>query len=141
MGNPDDKVKDQSTDNNELIYTYNRELFYHFDKEKGFTQEVHYQNPDNQVIIKQSWDAAAQRLEEVRQLVVIGKASPIAYYMEKILMEVPMLAAYMDISKWRVKRHMKQRVFQKLKPETLAKYAEIFGITVAELTNSDTFKR
>ncbi|MFZ4520458.1 MAG: hypothetical protein ACOYNC_02060 [Bacteroidales bacterium] len=141
MGNSDDKVKDQSTDNNELIYTYNRELFYHFDKDKGFTQEVNYQNPNNQVIIKQSWDAAAQRLEEVRQLVVIGKASPIAYYMEKILMEVPMLAAYMETSKWRVKRHMKQRVFKKLKPETLAKYAEIFGISVDELTNSDAFKR
>ena len=140
MGNPADETNDKSTGNNELIYTYNRELFYHFDKEKGFTQKVDYQNPDNQVIIKQSWDAAAQRLEEVKQLVSIGKLSPIAYYMEKILMEVPMLAAYMEISKWRVKRHMKSKVFKKLKPETLSRYAEVFGIPVEQLTNTDIFR-
>jgi hypothetical protein len=135
MGNSAEEAEDTLTDNKELIYKYNRELFYHFDKEKGFTQKVDYQNPDNQVIIKQSWDAAAQRLEEVRQQVMIGKLSPVAYYMEKILMEVPMLAAYMEIPKWRVKRHMKSRVFKKLKPGTLAKYAGIFNITVDELRN------
>jgi hypothetical protein len=60
--------------------------------------------------------------------------------MEKILMEVPMLAAYMETSKWRVKRHMKAGVFKKLKQETLAKYAEIFGITVEQLKNPDFLK-
>jgi hypothetical protein len=128
-------VKDQPENTNELIYTYNRELFYHFDREKGFTQEVNYQNPNNQVIIKQSWDVAAQRLEEVKELVIIGKLSPVAYFMEKILMEVPMLAAYMEIPKWRVRRHMKSKVFKKLKPELLDKYAGVFGITVEELRN------
>ncbi len=137
MENSEDKVKDNITDDNKLIYTYNRELFYHFDKEKGFTQEVDYQNPCNQVIIKQSWDVAEQRLDEVKQLVIIGKASPVAYYMEKILMEVPMLAAYMELPKWRVKRHLKTKVFQRLKPETMAKYAAVFDITVDELINPD----
>jgi len=133
MGNSVDEAKDKATNDSELIYKYNRELFYHFDREKGFTQKVDYQNPNNQVIIKQSWDAAEQRLEEVRLMVVAGKASPIAYYMEKILMEVPMLAAYMEIPKWRVRRHLKSRVFKKLKPDLLAKYAAIFEITVEEL--------
>jgi hypothetical protein len=135
MGNSTEEVQDHPENSNELIYTYNRELFYHFDREKGFTQEVNYQNPNNQVIIKQSWDVAAQRLEEVKELVIIGKLSPVAYFMEKILMEVPMLAAYMEIPKWRVKRHMKSKVFKKLKPELLDKYAGVFGITVEELRN------
>ena len=140
MGNSTNEVQDKETGDNELIYNYNREVFYHFDKEKGYTQEVDYQNPGNQVIIKQSWDAAEERLEQVRQLVVIGKASPVAYYMEKILMEVPMLAAYMEMPKWRVKRHMKSRVFKKLKPEILAKYAGVFDIPVDQLTNPDFLK-
>ena len=137
MGNTTDEIKNQTTDDNELIYTYNREVFYHFDKEKGFTQKVEYQNPNNQVIIKQSWDAAERRLDEVKQQVIIGKLSPIAYYMEKILMEVPMLAAYMEISKWRIRRHMKNKVFKKLKPEVLKKYASVFNIPVEKLTNPD----
>ena len=140
MGKTRDDIVETPTGDNELIYTYNRELFYHFDKENGYTQKVDYQNPYNQVIIKQSWDAAEQRLEEVRQLVILGKASPIAYYMEKILMEVPMLAAYMEIPKWQVKRHMKSNIFKKLKPGTLEKYAEVFGITTEELKRPEFLK-
>ena len=137
MGNLTEEVKDGVAGENDLIYTYNREVFYHFDKEKGFTQKVDYQNPDNQVIIKQSWDAAEQRLDEVKQLVIEGKLSPVAYYMEKRLMEVPMLAAYMEMPKWRVKRHLKPKIFTKLSQEKLAKYAGIFEITIDQLTNPD----
>ncbi len=140
MGSTRDEIDDKATGDDELIYTYNRELFYHFDKENGYTQKVDYQNPCNQVIIKQSWDAAEERLEEVKQMVILGKSSPIAYYMEKILMEVPMLAAYMEIPKWRVRRHLKSKVFKKLKPEVLAKYASIFEIPADQLTNQDYLK-
>lgn len=121
----------------EKLYTYNRELFYHFDKEKGFTKAADYQNDSNQVIIKQSWDAAEQRLNEVRQKVEAGILSPVSYYMEKRLLEVPMLAAYMEIGAWRVKRHLKPKVFKKLSKTTLKKYADIFGISVEELTNPE----
>lgn len=121
----------------EKLYTYNRELFYHFDKEKGFTKAADYQTDSNQVIIKQSWDAAEQRLNEVRQKVEAGILSPVSYYMEKRLLEVPMLAAYMEIGAWRVKRHLKPKVFKKLSKTTLKKYADIFGISVEELTNPE----
>lgn len=137
MGDYSDEVTGKVTDDKELFYTYNREVFYHFDKDKGFTHDVDYQNPNNQVIIKQSWDVAEQRLEAVKQLVIIGKASPVAYFMEKILMEVPMLAAYMELPKWRVRRHLKSKVFKRLKADILAKYAAVFDITVEELTNPD----
>ncbi|MEI6456571.1 MAG: hypothetical protein WCO93_09815, partial [bacterium] len=78
-------------------YRYNRELFYSFDKEKGYSARVDYQYDANQTIIRQSWDVAEDRLNSVKQKVIEGKRSPIAYYMEKQLMEVPMLAAYMDM--------------------------------------------
>jgi hypothetical protein len=137
-----DKDKEEPNTGNEsgLIYTYNREMFYHFDKEKGFTQDIDYQNPNNQIIIKQSWDVAEERLEAVKQQVIAGIQSPIAYHMERILMEVPMLAAYMEISKWRVRRHLKPSVFSKLKPSTMAKYAAVFDIKIEELTQPDFLK-
>jgi hypothetical protein len=122
-------------------YRYNRELFYHFDREKGFSQEVSYQNSSNQVIIKQSWDVAEQRLEAVRQSVIDGKHSPIAYFMEKVLMEVPMLAAYMGIAKWRVRRHLTWRGFNKLSHEKLLKYASIFEVPVEELKEPNFLKQ
>jgi hypothetical protein len=124
----------------EQFYNYNRELFYTFDKEKGYTRTVSYQNPSNQTIIKQSWDAAEDRLEEVRAKVLAGKVSPIAYYMEKVLMEVPMLAAYMEIPKWRVKWHLRPGAFKRLSPAMLQKYASVLEITPGELTNIDLLR-
>ena len=122
-----------AAEQDERIYTYNRELFYHFDPQKGFSKSVDYQNNSNQVIIKQSWDVAAERLEAVRQRVEAGLVSPIAYFMERSLMEVPMVAAYMELPKWRVRMHLKPRVFARLKPALLEKYASVFDITVPQL--------
>ncbi|MEI7982559.1 MAG: hypothetical protein WCI71_12975 [Bacteroidota bacterium] len=132
--NSEEKVNKEPAEDG-LLYSYNRELFYHFDKEKGFTRELDYQISENQTIIKQSWDAAEQRLEEVRQLVISGKQSPIGYHMERVLMEIPILAAYMEMGKWRIRRHLTPKGFKKLKPEILEKYASVFGITVEQLKN------
>ncbi len=119
----------------DLLYKYNRELFYSFDKDHKFSRKLNYQNNSNQIIIKQSWDAAEERLEEVKQKVLDGKLSPIAFFMEKNLMDVPMLAAYMEIWKMKVRRHLKPSGFSKLKPEVLKKYADVFGISPEELKN------
>ena len=80
------------------------------------------------------------RLDEVRQKVLAGFLSPIAFYMEKQLLEVPMLAAYMEIGAWRVKRHLKPRVFNKLSQKILKKYADIFEVTVEQLTSLEYLK-
>lgn len=135
-----DQIPPEKEPQDEKFYTYNREIFYNFDKEKGFTRANDYQNNSNQVIIKQSWDAAEQRLDEVRQKVLVGILSPVAFFMEKRLLEVPMLAAYMEIGAWRVRRHLKPRVFKKLSQATLKKYADIFGISVEQLTSLDHIK-
>jgi hypothetical protein len=137
MDNQSDKENIKEDKEDELIYTYNRELFYRFDKEKGFTQEINYQDADNQVIIKQSWDAAKERLEAVQKEVAAGKISPVAYHMERILMETPMLAAYMGISVLRVKWHMRPWAFNRLSRKMLEKYARIFEITVDELKKTE----
>lgn len=117
-----------------LIYRNNRELFYSFDREKGFIRKVGYQNSANQEIIRQSWDAAGERLEEMRQNVLAGRISPIAYHMERCLMEVPMLAAYMEIPAWRVRRHLKPGVYRKLSDTMKSRYAAVLGTDSLELT-------
>jgi hypothetical protein len=122
-----------ATGKEDLIYKNNRELFYYFDKEKGYSRAVDYQYSANQTIIKQSWDVAEERLNEVMQDVLAGKVSPVAYYMEKVLMEVPMLAAYMEMPKWRIRRHLTQKGFMKLTPKVLKKYASVFDIPVEKL--------
>ncbi len=122
-------------ENKELIYRNNRELHYGFDPEKGYVARVDYQYHGNQTIIQQGWDAAEDRLKEVSVKISAGKLSPLAWHMEKNLMELPMLSAYTGIMKWRIKRHLKPGIFKKLKPGLLGRYGSVFNITIEELKN------
>lgn len=82
---------------------------------------------------EKAWDEIDQEIEEDIQLIKQGRKSPLVYYMKAHLMDVGLLASYMRMSRWRVKRHMKPRVFYKLKSEILERYAQLFEITVWEL--------
>lgn len=85
--------------------------------------------------MKQAWDVADEELKETYDKVKAGELSPIAFYMQKSLMELPLLAKYAGKWQWQVKRHMKPDVFKKLDAAMLQTYAGIFNITVEELVN------
>jgi hypothetical protein len=89
-------------------------------------------DPEN-VATKQAWDAIEEELAETEQEVMAGTKSPVAYFMQKRLMDLPLLAQYVGKWQWQVKRHMKPSVFNKLDNAMLQKYADVFEITVQEL--------
>lgn len=82
---------------------------------------------------KQAWEEIEERLLEHESNVRKGKISPIAYFMEKSLMDISMLAKYMGVWKWTIKKHFKPSNFARLNDQVLEKYATIFNITVEEL--------
>lgn len=84
---------------------------------------------------RQAWDAVDEALAETKEKVMNGELSPIAYYMEKCLMDVGLLAKYVGKWKWQVKKHLKPNGFKKLDNSLLEKYAEVFEIKVDELIN------
>lgn len=87
--------------------------------------------------LDQAWEEAHRRMQAALEAIEQGKASPIAYFMEQNLMDVPTLAAYVDLWSFRVKRHLKARPFSRLNEALLARYAKAFRITTKELTNFD----
>jgi hypothetical protein len=91
-------------------------------------------SPKNEAL-KQAWEVVNEKIEVVKQEVIAGKLSPLAYYMEKHIMNLKLLSAYTGISKWRIKRHMKPKIFARLDNETLAKYAAAFETNVSSLKN------
>ena len=135
MKNEMDLVPETGTADENLFYRNNRELFYSFDKESGFKREVGFQYSANQEIIRQSWDAAEERLTEVRQRVRAGLVSPVAYHMERCLMEIPMLADYMEMPKWRIRLHLRPSFYKRLSEKVQNRYASVFGIAPSELNN------
>jgi hypothetical protein len=88
--------------------------------------------PEN-VAMAQAWEEVHAKVEKARERALAGEISPIAYYMEKNLMDLPLLASYVSKFQWQVKRHLQPRVFKKLSSTMLQRYAAAFKITVQEL--------
>ncbi|MBI5561666.1 MAG: hypothetical protein HY894_02250 [Deltaproteobacteria bacterium] len=72
-------------------------------------------------------------IEEARQEVMNGAASPLLYHMRSRQMTVSLLAATAGVWSWRVKRHLKPGPFASLDGAMLGRYAEALGISVEEL--------
>ena len=86
-------------------------------------------------VMKQAWDDIDENLAATEKKVRNGELSPIAYFMQKNLMELSLLAKYAGKWQWQVERHTRPKVFRKLDNKVLALYASIFNITVAELVD------
>jgi hypothetical protein len=90
--------------------------------------------PKNAALL-QAWDVIHEKMKETRQQILQGKLSPIAYYMEKNIMDEKLLATYIGLPKWKVRRHLKPAGFTKMDERVLRRYADIFGIPVEALTD------
>ncbi|NIG53314.1 hypothetical protein [Chitinophaga sp. Cy-1792] len=88
--------------------------------------------PEN-VALGQAWEEVHERVNTARNRVLAGEISPIAYYMEKNIMDLALLANYVGKFQWQVKRHMKPAVFKRLSPQMLQRYADAFKISVTAL--------
>lgn len=84
-----------------------------------------------------AWKEVDRRMQEALKAFHKGTASPILYYMEKNLMDMPTLAGYTGLWSFCIKRHLKPKSFKKLSDKKLKKYAEAFRITVDELKKFD----
>lgn len=89
------------------------------------------------IATRQAWQEVEDKLAEVAADVAAGRLSTLAWWMHKTLMDVPLLARYVGKWRWTVKKHLKPKGFQKLSPKELQQYADVFGITVAELQRVD----
>ena len=78
-----------------------------------------------------------ERIQQAKEDVANNLVSPIIYFMEFNKMDLSVLASYMGMWQWTVKRHAKPKNFKKLSDSTLKKYADTFGISLDELKNFD----
>jgi hypothetical protein len=79
------------------------------------------------------WEFINEDLAGVLERVKKGELSPLAYHMNKHMLDPKALGLYVGLAKWRVKRHLKPNAFNNLDNETLQRYASVFNITVEEL--------
>lgn len=84
-----------------------------------------------------AWDEVRRRTEEACEAIKAGTKSPILYFMELNLMDMPTLAGYTGFWSFSIKRHLKPAIFKKLSDKKLGIYAKAFRITIEELKNFD----
>jgi hypothetical protein len=82
-----------------------------------------------------AWSDIEKKVADAKQKVLNNEASPLLYFMELKLMDIQILSDYTGFWKWRVKRHLKPGVFEKLSAKKLQKYATAFDVTVEALKN------
>jgi len=90
--------------------------------------------PKNEAM-RQAWEVIDEKVEEARQKVLKGEFSPVYYFMVKNMMDIRLLAEYMEIRKRRVRRHLKPEEFARLDRAILEKYADVFDIGTERLVN------
>ncbi len=110
-----------------------RDLCYAVDENGKYVQVFSTGWEPKNEAMKQAWNEIREKVEHTRQKVLEGKVSPVAYYMEKNIMSISLLAQYLELPKRKVRKHLKPGVFRKLDKKILEKYAETFTITIDEL--------
>ena len=131
------KSKDVPQDNANMLRGKFREPVYSLDKDGNYTtiRSVGW-DPKN-AIMQDAWDVVNDKIEFARQDVLNGKLSPIAYYIEKNIMDIGLVSKYMGVWKWKVKKHLNPSNFAKLNDDMLERYAKVFSISKEELIDID----
>jgi len=124
---PQDKSNLESANFKELCYAVDENGEYTTVNSSGWDPK--------KIALDNAIEEINKRVEDAKNRVLNKQTSPIEYYMELHKMDLPILASYVGLWKWRVKRHFKPSVFQKLSNTILQKYADVFEINIAQLKN------
>jgi hypothetical protein len=127
------KHKEVPQDDANMLQGKFKEPVYSLDENGNYTTVKSVGWAPKNAIMQQAWDNINEKVEQTRQKVLNGELSPLAFFMEKNMMDTKLLAQYMGFWGWTVKKHLKPKHFNKLSDDIISKYAEILNIATEEL--------
>lgn len=131
------KRQDIPQDESNLKSANMTEVVYVTDENDNYTTANSIGWDVKKLALDESLELINERIQQAKDDVANNKVSPIIYFMELNKMDFGVLASYVGMWQWTVKRHAKPKTFKNLNDSTLKKYADSFGISVKELKNFD----
>ncbi len=110
-----------------------RDVIYGIDKDGNYQSVISDGWEVKNAALDLTWDTVSEECERIRAQVLARKISPLAFHMERNLMEIGLLSDYTGISKRNIKKHLEPDVFDSLSDDILLQYAETLRVTVDEL--------
>lgn len=87
------------------------------------------------VVNRQAWREIEKKIALSRKKVASGRVSCLHYYMTANQMDIGLLARYTEHSRWLVRLHLIPFIFNRLNPDTIKKYADLFMVSPDDLTS------
>ncbi|GAA3593226.1 hypothetical protein Q4Q39_06030 [Flavivirga amylovorans] len=131
------KKSDVPQDTSHLKAGNHKELCYAVDDKGEYTTAQSTGWKPKAIALDNAIEEINNRISKAKTRVLNKETSPIEYYMELHKMDVGILASYVGLFKWQVKRHFKLKRFNKLSKKTLEKYANVFEISMNQLKDID----
>ncbi len=111
--------------NKKAIYATNEKGEYSIVASSGWKVE--------EEVTKQALNELERLADQAYDLVVAGKFSPLYFHMFNQRMDLQILAQATGIFRWRIKRHLKPRIFARLSRGMLERYADALGVKAEDL--------
>ncbi len=127
--------KDEVPQDPSALVGVTRDVCYVKDKDGKYTTDLSIGWDVKKQALDNAWDDIKERVAEAAAKVKSGEISPVYYFMELKLMDLPLLSSYTGFWKWTIKRHFKPSVFNGLNDKKLSIYAKAFDINVNDLKN------
>jgi hypothetical protein len=127
------KVKEVPQDSKFYKNTAVRDMSYAVDDDGNYKMVVSEGWEVKNDALDMTLEMINEKCENVRKQVLDGELSPLAYHIEKNIMDLGLLAKYTGFWKMTIKKHLKPEKFKELDDKVLFKYAEAIRITVEEL--------
>ena len=81
----------------------------------------------------QAWQVVEKQAQEALARIRAGEASPLLFHMTRHQMSPGLLARYVGLFRWRVRRHLAPKGYAKMSRAHRKRYADLFEIAVDEL--------
>ncbi len=93
-------------------------------------------SPRNEAL-KFAWNCRGEEAGQVREKVLAGKCSPLAFHMVRALMTPALMAGCTGFSRKKINKFCKPKHFASLDSEALTRLAEALNMSVEELVSID----